>query len=167
MEIVLLREYLNFEFNSDEELLEILKKEYSFEGYLPKISIDGSFIRIEINTTLLQRVMGDLEKAMALCNKGAFEEAKRLLKNVVSNCPLHADAYRMLAQIYMEEGDFDKALDTNIEALRVDPGNLWALLLMGNIYTHQNDVETADTYYQKVLAYHPGDIIALNNLAAN
>lgn len=167
MEIVLLREYLNFEFNSDQELLEILKKEYSYEGFLPKISIDGSFIRIEINTTLLQRVMGDLEKAMTLCNKGAFEEAKRLLKSVVSNCPLHADAYRMLAQIYMEEGDYNKALDTNIEALRVDPGNLWALLLMGNIYTHQNDVETADMYYQKVLTYHPGDIIALNNLAAN
>ena len=167
MEIVLLREYLNFEYSSDEELVKFLMKEYSYEGFLPKIDIDGSFIRIRINTTLLQRVIGDLDKAMVLCNKGAFEDAKRLLNNVVDKCPLHADAYRMLAQIYMEEGDLDKALDTNIEALRVDPGNLWALILMGNIYTHKDDVETADVYYERVLKYHPGDYLALNNLAAN
>ena len=167
MEIVLLREYLNFEYSSDEELVKFLTKEYSYEGFLPKIDIDGSFIRIRINTTLLQRVMSDLDEAMALCNKGAFEEAKRLLKNIVEKCPLHAEAYRMLAQIYMEEGDLDKALDTNIEALRVDPGNLWALILMGNIYTHKDDVETADVYYERVLKYHPGDYLALNNLGAN
>lgn len=167
MEIILLREYLNFEYNSDKELLEILKKEYSYEGFLPTISIDDSFIRIEINTALLQSVMGDMEKAMTLCNKGAFEEAKGLLKNVLEKCPLHAEAYRMLAQIYLGEGNLDKALDTNIEALRIDPGNLWALILMGNIYTHKEDVETADVYYKKVLLYHPGDCLALNNLAAN
>lgn len=167
MEIILLREYLNFDYNNDKELLEILKKEYSYEGFLPTISIEDSFIRIKINTTLLQRVMNDMEKAMTLCNKGAFEEAKRLLNNVLKKCPLHAEAYRMLAQIYLEEGNLDKALDTNIEALRIDPGNLWALILMGNIYTHKEDVETADIYYEKVLIYHPGDCLALNNLAAN
>ena len=54
-----------------------------------------------------------------------------------------------------------------IEALRCDPKNIWALVLMGNLLTKEmNDVEHAKQYYDKVLEYHPDNAIAINIIGA-
>ena len=61
----------------------------------------------------------------------------------------------------------DKAYDELIEALKCDPRNLWALVLMGNLLTKEkNDVEHAKQYYDKVLEYYPDNAIAINNIGA-
>ena len=80
---------------------------------------------------------------------------------------MHVDAFRVLGQIYMTREDYGQAEDYVLTALRIDPTNLWALVLMGNIYMHQGKLDVADVYYNKVLEYHPDDLIALNNIAGN
>ena len=103
---------------------------------------------------------------MDYCNLHELDKAEPILRRIVEKMPLHADAYRTLAQIHMERQEYDKAIDFNIESLKINPTNIWSLVLMGNIYNRKNDSQTADVYFNKVLEYHPDDILALNNLGA-
>src|SRR5690606_30689759 len=54
-----------------------------------------------------------------------------------------------------------------IDALRWNPKNEWALLMMGNIFaTKKNDIETALVYYNQILEHTPDNYITLNNIGA-
>lgn len=67
----------------------------------------------------------------------------------------------------MEAGNIDKAIDIDIEALRCNPKNIWALILMGNLYSkYKDNYEIGRTYYDSVLKYSPDNFIAINNVAA-
>lgn len=167
MEFFNIKSQLDIEYSSDEELKEKLKEMYTYEGFTPEVTIEGDFIRINIDERAFNKVKRDMDKAMDLCNRHEFNKAEPLLKDITERCPLHADAFRMLAQVRMDRGALDDAFNTNIEALKIDPTNLWALLLMGNICVKQGNIPLADEYYNKVLEYHPEDLLALNNLAAN
>ena len=55
-----------------------------------------------------------------------------------------------------------------IDALRWNPKNEWALLMMANIFAKfKEDIDTAMKYYDQVLIVKPNDNIALNNIGAN
>lgn len=164
MDILQFKNELNFSYNNDQEIIDKMIELYSFQGYKPKVKIDGDIIHIHIDNHVLDSTQRNFDKACDFCNKQKFDKAIPLLEEVIKVCPLHVDAYRTMAQAYMMLGDLDKAMDYNIEALRIDAGNLWALVLMGNIMSRKNDVETAMTYYKKVLKYHPDDFMALNNV---
>ena len=109
-----------------------------------------------------------LKQAHDLCNQNKFDEALPLLEEVVKDDPQNSEAWRTLAQVhwsYMHETD--KAYDELIEALKCNPRNIWALVLMGNLLTKEkNDVEHAKQYYDKVLEYYPDNAIAINNIGA-
>lgn len=109
-----------------------------------------------------------LQQALDLCNKNEFDKALSLLEEVVKTNPQESEAWRVLAQIHWNHmHQVDKAYDELIEALKCDPRNIWALVLMGNLLTKEkNDVEHAKQYYDKVLEYHPNNAIAINNIGA-
>jgi len=167
MEIYNFKSQLNFEFLDDEELMENLKKMYTLDGFTPQITFEGDLIRINIDEKVFNKVKKDMDKAIDLCNRHEFSKTEPLLKDITKRCPLHADAFRMLDQVRMDCGDHEDAFNTNIEALKINPTNLWALLLMGNICVKQKKIALADEYYNKVLEYHPDDMLAINNLAGN
>ena len=167
MEILQLKSQLKFDFSDDKDLLLKLQKEYSAGGYTPDIKIEGDVIHIHLDEAVFQKVKRDFEKALELCNRHEFNKAEVIINDIIKRCPIHADAHRTLAQIKMEQGKLDLAFDSNIESLRIDPTNLYSLLLMGNICVKQGNISLADEYYNKVLEYHPEDLLALNNLAAN
>lgn len=164
MHFVQLKKEIEFEFSDDKDLLKKLQELYTLDGFTPVISIDGDFIHIEVNEKAFLSSKEQFNKANNLCNHQQFSEAIELFKKVVEVCPFHLDAYRNMAQAYMMLGDLDKAIDYNIEALRLDATNVWGLILMGNILMRKNDKDTALTYYNRVLEYHPDDVLALNNL---
>ena len=107
-----------------------------------------------------------LQQALDLCNKNEFDKALPLLEEAVKDNPSDSEAWRVLAQIHWNHmHEPDKAYDELIEALRCEPKNFWALVLMGNLLTREmNDVEHAKQYYDKVLEYYPDNAIALNNI---
>lgn len=109
-----------------------------------------------------------LKQALDLCNKNEFDKALSLLEDVVKTNPQESEAWRVLAQIHWNHmHQVDKAYDELIEALKCEPRNIWALVLMGNLLTKEkNDVEHAKQYYDKVLEYHPNNAIAINNIGA-
>lgn len=109
-----------------------------------------------------------LQQALDLCNHNEFDKALSLLEEEVKNNPQESEAWRVLAQIHWNhKHEPDKAYDELIEALKCEPKNIWALVLMGNLLTKEkNDVEHAKQYYDKVLEYYPDNAIALNNIGA-
>lgn len=109
-----------------------------------------------------------LQQALDLCNKNEYDKALPILEEITKKDPQNSEAWRTLAQLHwFHQHEPEKAYDELIEALRCDPKNIWALVLMGNLLTKEkNDVEHAKQYYNKVLEYHPDNAIAINNIGA-
>lgn len=73
-----------------------------------------------------------------------------------------------MGQILSDEGRQDDAIDCLIDALRWNPNNGWALIMMGNIFAKfKNDIPTAMKYYDQAVIANPNDSIAINNIAGN
>ncbi|WP_298361766.1 tetratricopeptide repeat protein [Runella sp.] len=70
-----------------------------------------------------------------------------------------------MGQILSDEGDQDEAINCLIDALRWDPKNGWALLMMGNIFAKfKDDIPTAMKYYDQALLANVRDFISLTNI---
>lgn len=112
--------------------------------------------------------MDKLQQALDLCNKNKFDEALPILEEITKSDPKNSEAWRTLAQLHwFHQQNPEKAYNELIEALRCEPSNIWALVLMGNLLTKEkNDVEHAKQYYDKVLEFHPDNAIAINNIGA-
>ncbi|WP_228779826.1 tetratricopeptide repeat protein [Aquiflexum lacus] len=104
-------------------------------------------------------------RATELCRAGRYLEAIPIFESLRRTLPTDSEYYRNYAQAYEEIGEYDKAIDLLIEALRFDPQNKWALLLMGNIYVrHHGEIETAYTFFEKVMESDPKNHIVLSNI---
>jgi tetratricopeptide (TPR) repeat protein len=70
-----------------------------------------------------------------------------------------------MGQILSDEGDPEEAINSLIDALRWNPKNGYALLMMGNIFAKsKNDVPTAMQYYDQALLANVSDHISLSNI---
>ncbi len=109
-----------------------------------------------------------LQQVLEFCNNNEFDKALPLLDEIIKDTPDESEAWRIMAQIHWNHMNMpEKAYDELIEALRCEPKNIWALVLMGNLLTKEkNDVEHAKQYYDKVLEYYPDNAIAINNIGA-
>jgi Tfp pilus assembly protein PilF len=104
--------------------------------------------------------------AMQLCNEGKYEAALPYFDKVIAVDKKNDEAFRMKGQALMMLGRFNEATNNVIEALNINPQNIWTLILMGNIFAKQNDINGAMHYYEEAVKYHPNDAIAINNVAA-
>lgn len=149
-------------------LKEELEKYYTYGVFRPKISIQDGWAKVEIDTPKIASLEADYRKAISLCEKGNFQQAKPLLEDLLKKDPTNSEFHRVYGQVISDEGDIDSAIDCLIDALRWNPKNGYALLLMGNLFAkHKDDVETALKYYDKALEVNPNDNIAVNNIGAN
>lgn len=151
--------------NNDIQLEHAIKEFYSYSGFTPKVKISNDVIEIAFMEKLLEEDTSGFHHATSLCAQGKFAEARPLFEKLIEKNPTVSEYYRNLAQTYEEEGQHEKAIDLLIDALKWDPKNHWALILMGNIYArYLDDVQTAMTYYDQVVEADPGNYIALNNI---
>ena len=104
--------------------------------------------------------------AIQLCNEGKYEAALPYFDKVIAVDKKNDEAFRMKGQALMMLGRLNEATNSIIEALNLNPQNVWTLILMGNIFIKQDDIENAMRYYEEAIKYHPNDAIAINNVAA-
>lgn len=124
-------------------------------------------MKVKVDQKDLEQSQQEFNEITALCEKRQFKEAHSRLEQFLKKHSRHSEGYRILAQMEMEAGNIDKAIDIDIEALRCDPKNIWALILMGNLYSkYKDNYEIGRTYYDSVLKYSPDNFIAINNVAA-
>lgn len=137
------------------------------DGYSAEVTIDGDFVKVKVDQKDLEQSQKEFNEITALCEKRQFKEAHSRLELFLKKHSRHSEGYRILAQMEMEAGNIDKAIDIDIEALRCNPKNIWALILMGNLYSkYKDNYEIGRTYYDSVLKYSPDNFIAINNIAA-
>ena len=150
------------------KLIEAAKRFYSFGPFEPHVSITNSMLIVEVNTEKIDQQKSRYSKVIALCERGQFTQAKKDVQILINEAPQVSDYHRIYGQILSEEGDQEGAIDALIDALRWNPKNEFALLMMGNIFArHKDDLETALKYYEEVLKVKPNDHFALNNIGAN
>lgn len=156
-----------FDAHTPEELRDKLLAYYTVDGYSAEVTIDGDYVKVKVDQQDLEQSQQEFYEITTLCEKRQFNEAHSRLVQFLKKHSRHSEGYRILAQMEMEAGNIDKAIDIDIEALRCDPKNAWALLLMGNLYSkYKDDYKVGRTYYDSVLKYSPDNFIAINNIAA-
>ena len=154
--------------NGLDALREELTDYYTFGPYRPKVEMEGDFVKVEIDTSAISSQKAEFDTAVKYCEKGKFKKAKPILEKLIKKNPTVSEYHRILGQIYSDAGDQDKAVNCLIDALRWDPRNSYALIMVGNIFArHHNDIKTAMTYYEQALEGKPDDHIAMNNIGAN
>lgn len=150
----------------DLELL--IKKFYAEESFELNIEITDEFVKITVDTKPVSEDKANYQRVLDYCDKGQFDKAKPLIYDLIEKTPNISEYYRILGQILSEEGNQDEAINCLIDALRWNPENEWALLMMGNIFAkYKKDIDTALIYYNQILEVKPDDYIALTNIGAN
>lgn len=170
MKIIIPIEVLSLLFPDTKGDLELLKKEiknfYIVGSTEPKIDIRNDIFHISIDIKNLELEQGKYNKLLSLCENEQYEEAESLAFELIKEFPTVSEYYRILGQVQSEMGNSKQAIDSLIDALRWNPENVWALLMMGNIFALEKDIETALRYYNQVLKLKPNDNITLNNIGA-
>jgi len=156
-----------FDASNAEDLKKQIVHHFSEKGCPPTVEIlSDTSVHIIFDTDALEKAENNFHKASSLCGEGRFNAAKDLLQKAIKACPGFSEAHRLLGQVLFQQGEVDKGMDEVLEALLIDPKNMWALIMMGNILANgKNNVDAADKYYKKVLEYYPDNAIALNNVA--
>ena len=149
--------------------LSILKDEitkyFTVEPYKPRVSIEGGWISIEVDTETIADQRSDYNKAISLCEKSKYQAAKPILKQLIEKNPSISEYHRIMGQILSDEGDQEEAINYLIDALRWDAKNGAALLMMGNIFgKYKDDISTAVKYYDQALLANAADHISLSNI---
>lgn len=85
----------------------------------------------------------------ALRHQGQLESARRVAIRGLERHPHHADAHDLLARIYVDIGDLEKAMDEWDMALRIAPDLTGALKGMAFICFQQQRFEDAEEYLRR------------------
>lgn len=160
-------ELFSAEEDDTKTLIEKISAFYTLGDIVPVVSIKDNTVLIRIPGSFSTKEKSKYTKLIALCEAKKFKEAKELGVELVNECPGNTEYHRVLGQVYSELGLQDEALNELITALKWNPKNENALLLVGNIFAlYKADISTAMSYYNQVLALNSQDVLALNNIGA-
>ena len=107
------------------------------------------------------------ERAAKRAGEGNYDKAISLWKRVLELNPSLHKARRDLAMACTETGDVESAKNHLIEVLRLNPGDAWSWVVLGNLYAKEpKDWTTAEKFLRRALEISPNDSWALNGLAA-
>jgi tetratricopeptide (TPR) repeat protein len=155
----------DIDIHDNEVIRKVLTVYYSQYGHTPRVEIDGDVITISLPDSVQQHYPDEFYKAADLCTAKKYREAIPIFERLIEADPKVSEYHRNLGQAYEELGEYDNAIDSLIEALRWNPKNNWALLLMGNIYLRaEKDTQTALTYFDQIIEADPENYLALSNI---
>lgn len=77
----------------------------------------------------------------------------------------HTESYQNLAYAFTKNEQIEKATETYLNWLTVDPGNVVAMKALGAIYFDQKEFDKALEVYQKILKLTPDDVDAIAYIA--
>ena len=107
-----------------------------------------------------------MKELIRLCEQGRFQEAIPLLDAADEATKASSEYHRIYGQVRYELKQFPEALNHFIESLRINPDNQDALIMTGNYYALiDKDIDTAWTYFDKVIKLKPDNYVVINNIA--
>lgn len=90
----------------------------------------------------------------------ALSQARVLLEHVVQQDPLYSDAWKELGRAYINEGNWDGALEASQQAVTLDADGSAALLAWIAMFG-QHNIELTAQYMQSALSSSPSDVDVL------
>ena len=149
----------------NDKIIEVFKDYYTYKVFQPKVEVKGNIVVVDIDTSAIADQERDYNRAVNLCEKGRFSQAKPLLSTLIEKNPSNSEYHRIMGQVLSEEGDFESAINSLIDALRWNPKNESALIMTGNIFSKsENDIDTAIRYYNQVLVHNSDNFYALTKI---
>jgi tetratricopeptide (TPR) repeat protein len=103
------------------------------------------------------RSLAFLPLARAYRRQGLREQAVQLCLRGLEAYPTHAEAHGLLALLYLENGDHQRAADEWSMVLRIDPDNFDALRGMGFCYLEQDRLSRARQSLERAALLRPAD----------
>jgi tetratricopeptide (TPR) repeat protein len=101
------------------------------------------------------RLQAKIEQGISAIQHADFEGGIRAFKDVVSEEPEIADAWRNLGLCYLEIRHLDRALDALTRAIKYNPGDATAHYLLGHAYGSSGELEPAAACYRHALEIDP------------
>jgi tetratricopeptide (TPR) repeat protein len=103
------------------------------------------------------RSLAFLPLAKAYRRQGLTDAAMQLCLRGLEHHPAHVEAHSLLALLYLEQGQRDRAADEWSMVLRVDPDNFEALRGMGFCYLEKDQLTRARQMLERAAALRPLD----------
>ncbi|EMY82517.1 hypothetical protein pgond44_00295 [Psychroflexus gondwanensis ACAM 44] len=156
-----LAQILNLRDKNNENIISHLKETYRDFNF--KLIEDVAEIEIDD----INLIPDDIHKNLiGLCEKGDFKKALSKAKKLLPLYPYSSELNRILAQIHFETDNMAQAEDYLISALKLNPKNTYALILMGNLYYKNSDTARALNYWNTALKFDPNDYYSLSNIGS-
>jgi len=103
------------------------------------------------------RSLAFLPLARAYRKQGLREASLQLCMRGLEAHPAHVEAHGLLAMLYLDEGNHEKAADEWSMVLRIDPDNFEALRGMGFCYLEQDRLSRARQMLERAALLRPED----------
>ena len=153
--------------NDKTTLIESIREYYTIDGIVPDVIEENGFLRVSVDTSRLLINVSDVSYLISLCEKGDYEKAYPLAQKLTKIHRTNSEIFRIKGQIESDLGMPDKAINSLIDALRWDPENVYALIMMGNVFARdKDDLDTALKYYTQASELDSADHISVNNIGA-
>jgi tetratricopeptide (TPR) repeat protein len=153
-----------------DELSDALRRLLGKAAEGASITLDGKMVTLdfgEIPPDRLQEADRLCEKASRQANKGELPKAASIYRRALELNPSLQIARRALAMVLLESGKSDDAIDVLLDALKTDPRDPEALVILGNHYARQNGQhEVALGLIRRACEVAPDDPVAHNSLGA-
>lgn len=107
-------------------------------------------LRLRVMTTRLA-------EARAAAERGALTEAEAAYAHVIETSPDSAFLYLELAELKRRQGDIDAALRQVRRANDLDPSDVAALVIRGDLHEARDDLEAAEDAYRRADLLEPSD----------
>ncbi len=134
------------------------------------LRVDGKMISLdfgEIPETNVLEAQRLCEKASTQASKGELPKAASIYRRALELNPSLQSARRALAMVLLESGKSDDAIDVLLDALKTDPRDHEALVILGNHYARQDGQhDVALSLIRRACEVAPDDPVAHNSLGA-
>ncbi|MGH9824916.1 MAG: tetratricopeptide repeat protein [Blastocatellia bacterium] len=128
----------------------------------PKEETDAFEMAIKLDPTLAEAYVGLGETFLPVVptseaeKKRRFGEAERYYRDAIAADPRYTDAYQALASLFIFEGNDQRFLDAEKQALLIDPDYKLALGTLEKYSYGEPLRDQVPAIYQEVIAIHPG-----------
>ena len=106
-----------------------------------------------------------LERAVAFCQKGEFDVAEKICKEIITNDGENSEALHILGNIYYFKGDYDAAIQTIGKAVTILPTNPKYHTDLGFVFKKAGNYDRAIYFYKYAIKVDPSFSTAYINLA--
>jgi len=156
--------------SSVNDVIERVRKIYGVIANVITVSVQTGIVEIEFRDSTPEKfksAMKSLQKGIDEANQGRLPKALKLFREVLTIMPENVEARRNMAKIYLAQNKLEKAKQLLHECLQIEPKDSWSYIMLGNIYSrNENNPTIAAFYYEKCLEHHPENAVLMTNFAA-